>query len=147
TGTADFSESPLARVYPGDSVILAWDTVGATAMTITNPQGVVQPVTGSQAMVQPRSAGLAEYTLTVQNAAGSAQAKASVLVFPVRISAFSATPTTVAAGRSAQLAWRIEGANFDTRIVIDPGVGRVEKVGTRSVAPLQTTEFRLLVTD
>ena len=56
------------------------------------------------------------------------------------ISAFSATPSTVAAGQSSLLSWTVSGA---TSLAIDQGVGDVTDRGSASVTPAATTAYTL----
>jgi uncharacterized protein YkwD len=56
------------------------------------------------------------------------------------IAAFSASPSSIAAGQSSLLAWSISGA---TSISISGGVGDVSTVTSKSVSPAQTTTYTL----
>jgi len=57
-----------------------------------------------------------------------------------RINKFSATPTSVPQGQSVTLTWDISDA---TRISLQPEIGSIPAVGTRSVTPMVTTTYQL----
>src|SRR6185312_8018157 len=50
-----------------------------------------------------------------------------------------------APGQQAKLRWRVEGANDNTRVTLEPGIGPVEGTGDRSVAPAADTTYVLRV--
>jgi hypothetical protein len=56
---------------------------------------------------------------------------------------FSANPTTITAGQSAALTWRVENA----QTVTISGLGTVENSGTRNVSPTATTTYTLTATN
>jgi hypothetical protein len=57
-----------------------------------------------------------------------------------RINKFSASPTTVPQGQPVTLTWDISDA---TRISLQPEIGSIPAVGTRSVTPTVTTTYQL----
>lgn len=61
-------------------------------------------------------------------------------VDPVRIDAFTADPTTIAAGESVTLSW---STSFATSVSISPGVGTVTEDGSTEVNPTETTTYLL----
>lgn len=56
------------------------------------------------------------------------------------ITAFTATPSSIAAGQSSNLSWTITGA---TTVTIDNGIGTVSASGSQSITPAQTTTYTL----
>ncbi|MBS1859721.1 MAG: hypothetical protein JST11_30395 [Acidobacteria bacterium] len=59
---------------------------------------------------------------------------------PPSILSFTATPSTVAPGQAAVLAWSVNGA---TALTIDNAVGDVSTLTSRAVSPSQTTVYTL----
>jgi len=57
-----------------------------------------------------------------------------------RINKFSASPTSVPQGQSVTLTWDISDA---TRISLQPEIGTIPAVGTRSVTPMVTTTYQV----
>jgi serine/threonine protein kinase len=53
---------------------------------------------------------------------------------------FAAEPSSIKAGSTATLHWRVTGA---AKVIIDPAIGAVETSGTISVSPKATTLYRL----
>lgn len=56
------------------------------------------------------------------------------------INSFTASPSTLTSGQSAQLAWTVSGA---TTLTIDQGIGDVTGQSTRTVAPTASTTYTL----
>jgi peptidoglycan-associated lipoprotein len=59
------------------------------------------------------------------------------------INYFTAEPTTITAGQSAQLRWSVTDS---TGVQIDNGVGQVSPNGRRAVYPTQTTSYHMTAT-
>jgi peptidoglycan-associated lipoprotein len=59
------------------------------------------------------------------------------------VSEFTAEPSSIERGQSAQLRWNVSGA---TEISINHGIGTVTATGTRSVTPAETTSWTLTAT-
>jgi len=57
------------------------------------------------------------------------------------IQSFTAQPTTITAGETAKLEWRVADAGL---VVIDPSLGAVETGGTKKVTPAETTTYTLI---
>jgi uncharacterized protein YkwD/chitodextrinase len=60
------------------------------------------------------------------------------------ISAFTATPSSIAAGRAVALAWMVTGA---TALTIDNGIGNVTNLASKQVSPASTTTYNLTATN
>jgi peptidoglycan-associated lipoprotein len=59
------------------------------------------------------------------------------------VASFSAEPSSIERGQSAQLSWAVTGA---TEISINRGIGTVTATGTRSITPTETTTWTLTAT-
>lgn len=57
------------------------------------------------------------------------------------VNRFTATPDTVAAGKSVTLSWDVSGA---TRITLQPEVGTIDASGTRTITPATTTTYKII---
>ena len=61
-------------------------------------------------------------------------------VTPTQITFFTAEPATIKRGESTTLTWQTENAES---CVIEPGIGTVDPIGYLSVAPTDTTDYKL----
>lgn len=88
------------------------------------------------------TAGIFDAVLTATDARGlteSCTEKIFVLDCPVPVvETFAVSPTTICAGDTAQLTWRVTGA---TSVSISPGIGTVASQGQLAVSPATTTDF------
>lgn len=103
-------------IEAGNSSILSWSTENATACTATGGWSGEQAGTGG-ASVRPTVT--TTYGLSCRNAAGSTTAASATVTVrktqqPPTIGSFSATPTRIMAGQSAQLAWQAHNATTCT---------------------------------
>ena len=128
------SPSAVALGDPMPSATLAWNVTGATSLAIDNGIGTVSGAAGTKSIAPSAST---TYRLTATNANGSSTATATVDA--VVITAFSATPSPVAAGGAVTLSWTAAGA---TGLTIDNGVGSVAGSST-VVHPTSSTTYRL----
>jgi len=137
-----FSATP-STMSAGQSAQLSWVVSGSPAPTLSINNGV-GTVTGSSVSVSPAAA-TTTYTLTAVNASGSASAQTTVTVQPASgapaITSFSASPSTIAVGQSAQLSWVVTGSPAPT-FSIDNGVGTVSGSSV-AVSPAATTTYTL----
>jgi len=134
-----FTATP-ASIVQGATSTLAWQTQNATACTASSAWSGNKAVNGSQS-VQPSAT--ATYTLTCQNAAGqtaSRQATITVTPPPV-ITSFTATPTSIAPGGTATLAWQTQNATACT--AVGGWTGQKATSGSQSVQPSATTAHTL----
>lgn len=106
-----------AVVEPGGNTTLTWKASGASSLRIDRGVG---EVTGTSTMVRP--AGSTVYTLTATGPGGTTSARASVTLAGPVIGSFTATPSRIAPGGSATLAWNVTGA---TSVSINQGIGPV----------------------
>ena len=83
--------------------------------------------------------------MTATNSVGSVTATATVTIAPKpTINSFTATPEVIDSGGSSVLSWNVTNA---TSVKIEPGIGSVSAVGTRSVSPTTTTTYTLTATN
>jgi hypothetical protein len=138
-----FNASP-ASITIGSSATLNWNVSGATSVSIDQGIGAIGAV--GNTLVSPGAT--TSYTLTATNSAGSSTAATQVIVsgvipfpvgFPV-INSFTATPPSILVGGSTILSWNVSGA---TSVSIDPGIGAVASVSSKSVSPGSTTNYTL----
>ena len=136
-----FTASP-ASITAGNSSTLSWNVSGATSVSIDGGVGNVAAIGNTS--VSPGAT--TSYILTASNTAGSITATTQVVVsaalpsgLPV-INSFSASPASIIIGGSTTLSWNVSGA---TSMAIDPGIGTVSSVGTKSVSPAATTNYTL----
>jgi hypothetical protein len=122
----------------GEQLSFQWVQESGPAVAIS---GANQPIATFQA-----AAGQAfSFRLTVRNTDGqTASARVRITTRAdrkVNILFFTADPSTIQAGQSSTLAWRVLNA---TTVTITPDIGSVNPTnGTVSVSPKQTTTYRL----
>ena len=130
------------QITAGQAVTLTWKTLNADTVNIAGLGN--QPVNGSIS-VSPKQT--TTYILTARNSVNedTASVTVSVLTTPtqVQVSGCSAAPPTITAGQSSTLSWTSVNAN---NVVITPGVGAVDKSGSVSVKPAQTTTYTVRAT-
>lgn len=133
-----FTASP--RIIPeGESSRLSWIVQNATDVVIDHGLGS-RPLSGS-ASVSP--AVTTTYRLTATGPGGSSSAQATVTVLTAPVITFTATPSTIARGSAATLAWTVDDATF---VVIDNGIGQQPPTGALDVRPEHTTTYLLTAT-
>lgn len=136
----NFTATP-ALINTGETSRLAWNVTDADTVEISPNVGNVA-VSGSF-VVSPTQSTV--YTLTATNSNGSVQRSVTVNVQatntePPVIDFFSANPSTIIAGNSSTLSWRVQNA---TTVTINNGIGTVVGEGTRSVSPDANRTYRL----
>jgi hypothetical protein len=133
-----FFISDPKQIIAGQSVTLSWRTQNADTVTISGIPGTV-PANGSLSVAPTQTT---TYTLTARNSVNeeTSTVAVSVLSVPTQVLVYgcTATPSTISPGQSATLAWST--ANADS-VSIQPGIGPVDKTGTRSVTPTATTTY------
>ncbi|MBN1376024.1 MAG: hypothetical protein JXA01_07710 [Dehalococcoidia bacterium] len=138
---SNFSLSPVSIVL-GENTTLYWDVTGVRQVTIGPDVGTFSS-SGYKLLVPTATT---TYTLAVSNSYGSDNATATVTVntttdeTPPVIQSFTASPTTISAGDTANLTWNITGA---TTITIDQGIGIPSSYYAQPVYPTETTTYTL----
>lgn len=131
-----FEASPMT-IGAGESTTLSWITEGADSVTITNV-GTVEAA-GSRSVTPMQNT---TYTLTATRGTVSVQSTVSVTVGSTaapRILRFSASNPQIAPSGQSALIWEVENA---TEVSIS-SIGVVERTGTSTVSPAQTTTYVL----
>ncbi len=131
-----------ASIVSGGSTTIAWETSGATSVSIDNGIGAQAPT--GMTTVSPTQTTL--YTLTASGPGGNATGLLTVTVTNAgapTITSFTVMPQQIAPGGSASLAWQTSGA--DT-VSIDNGIGMQATSGSISVSPAATTTYTIEAT-
>ena len=133
-----FTASP-ATVAPGEKSTLQWNTDGATSVSVDQNIGKV----AAEGSLEVSPSENTTYTLAATNSIGSITGSATVNVvvppLPV-ISSFTASPSAVNPGQTANLQWNVTGASY---ITIDHGVGTIPASGSSPVSPSENTTYTL----
>jgi hypothetical protein len=133
--------SPL-NIMAGESATISYSTANADTVSIS---GVGDVDTSGNRVVSPTET--TTYTLTATSPGGTATCSLTVQVAEEgeepRVLGFSANPTTITAGQTSALTWRVENA----QTVQITGLGTVQASGTENVSPSQTTTYTLTATN
>jgi hypothetical protein len=122
----------------GDPLTYSWTQTAGPAISLAGMSSVKATFTAAAGQTY-------SFRLTVKDPSGQ-QATASVSVITstvttVRVLAFTASPTTIAAGAQSKLSWMVEGADTVTISSIANNVD--SKSGTYDVSPAATTTYTL----
>ncbi|MBI4877134.1 MAG: OmpA family protein [Acidobacteria bacterium] len=128
-------------VTAGQTSVIAWQVLNADEVTITSIGRVDSK--GGTSNVAPAETTV--YRITAKNRTSEANETLTITVQrpEVRILSFHAAPANITAGESASLVWRTE--NADT--VSIEGIGNVDRNGSTSVSPTETTTYTLRATN
>jgi len=121
----------------GDPLTYEWTQIAGPSVSITGRNTAV-------ATFPAAANSTYSFRLTVKDP-GGLQSTARTTVSTARppeiiIARFTATPDRTTRGSSALLEWNVEGA---TDISISPEIGTVQRAGTRTVTPNDTTTYTL----
>lgn len=133
-----FTAAPDA-VQPGAEVTLSWETAGTSGVNI-EPRIGLQPAAG-KVTVNPFVT--TTYVLSIPGGPADLVAQITVNVTggAPKITAFTATPRTIATGEQATLQWTTTDADS---VKIEPGIGDLESAnGMFQVSPEVTTTYTL----
>jgi hypothetical protein len=137
-----FSAEP-STITQGQEAALSWDVSGAASVSIDQDIGTVSS-SGTQT-VSPDTT--TTYHLTATNSAGPVSASFTITVKEPpepAVTSFSASPSSIAAGESATLQWKVARASY---VNIDQGIGIVTSSGTQVVTPTKTTTYTITATN
>jgi hypothetical protein len=133
---SSFTATPT-EVAQGGTSTLAWEVADATSCVL-RPEGITVQPSASLPLTVPSTT---TYILDAYGTGGSASAKVTVVVGPVKIISFTADPPgPITAGTSVVLSWVTHDA---IGCSIDQRVGPVATSGQVSVKPSQTTVYTL----
>ena len=147
-------EATPANILTGGAATLMWDVQGANAVSID--QGVGSVALKGSRTVSPSST--VTFTLTASNSYGSVTASTQVVVagstsLPVvqtpafnlpLVTVFAAQPANIIPGWACALKWEVQNAS---EVSIEPGIGPVQVIGSKSVNPNFTTNYKLTATN
>jgi len=136
-----FAADPV-EVALGANTTLSWRVARATSGAL-EPDGIVldrQDIADGTVTLPVCES--TTFTLRAVGAGGSSQAPVAVVVMPVEILSFTATPAEVRPGEQVTLAWF---TRFAVECSIDQGIGPVPCNGQASVKVARTTIFTLRV--
>jgi len=125
------------QIVAGQPATLSWRTANADTVNIS---GIGNVAASGTLSVSPTTT--TTYVLTARNSVNEETSTATVAVIglPTQVLVFgcAASPSTISPGQSATLAWTTVNADS---VSIQPGIGPVDKIGTRTVTPTQTTTY------
>ncbi|MDE0151624.1 MAG: hypothetical protein OXK80_03890 [Bdellovibrionales bacterium] len=131
-----------------DNTLLEWNVLGSDPVSIslsktegTTTTALLSSVPKSSSYTQSPTQ-TTTYTLRARNSLGTVTA--TVTVYYLNISSFTATPSSIAPGVSSVLEWDVDGE--PTSLSIDQGVGSVKGLTTTSVSPQADTTYTLTAT-
>jgi len=132
-----------ADAVSGQPVTLRWAAGNADEVTIRIDPGIGPVGPSGQASLTP----LETTTYVLRAIKGGVERTRSITIrvglHPVPVIVFSATPSAVAPGEPATLAWSVSNA---TEVRVTPIVGLVAAVGSHVVRPTTTTEYTITAT-
>jgi hypothetical protein len=127
------------RVAQGDQVVLSWRTDHAELAAIAPAPGELRDPASGSVTVSVRDS--ANFELTASGTGGLALAQAMVIVMPVTLESFTASPAgLVAPGAEVLLRWT---TRYAVSCAIDQGIGPVPRSGEWRVRPARTTVYTL----
>jgi phospholipase C len=129
------------KIGPGQSAALNWTSTNATALSIDQGVGVVNPPSGS---ISVSPGATTTYTITATNGTATATAQTTVTA-PLGVT-LTANPENIAPGGQSTLTWAAQGASS---LSIDQGVGAVTPLTTGSVkvSPTANTTYTITAAD
>jgi hypothetical protein len=130
-----FTATP-SQITAGQAVTLSWKTLNADTVNIPG-FGNVTP--NGSITVSPTQT--TTYQLTARNSVNEVNASATVTVAGStgpQLTGCTASPSNISAGQSSTLSW--SSSNADS-VSINSGVGSVNKSGSVTVSPTQTTTY------
>lgn len=139
-----FTQKDAAPVRPGDEVVIEWEVIGASAITITNEGGFTYEATPAQLVrgsVKARVATTGMFLLIARSGNAETRRHLSLELSPApAIRTFTATPDTVFAGETTTLSWFIDGASEITIEVRPDGLSEHSKGTYLDTARLSTRQ-------
>ena len=135
-----FAATPQ-NIDPGTSTKLCWQVAGATSISIVPGVGTNRNANDC-ATVSPTMT--TTYTLTATNGAGQIQANTTVNIGAVRITSFTANPTsTTAAGDPTVLSWTTQNAASVVLIGAELGPQTLPVNGSFTAHPVTNSTYTL----
>jgi len=143
TVTAYDYTSNTCNVTVGDPVIMRWNVLNASSVSIDQGIGVVAP--SGVITLHPNANVI--WTLMASNPAGAVTAYTSCNVTTISlpsIASFTVTPSSIRQGESASLKWSVTGAGAEPdTIKINQNIGTVDDFGALVVSPSASTTYTI----
>ena len=131
-----FSAEPTDIVI-GETATLSWSSTYADACEIDHGIGTVG-LAGSLTVSPDVTT---TYTITAVGPGGSTSGQTTVAVtYPLPAVEITAAPSSIIEGDTAELTWT---STYAETCAIEPGIGTVGTAGSISVAPVETTLYRI----
>jgi phospholipase C len=128
------------KVGPGQTATLNWTSANATALSIDQGVGTVNPPSGS---VSVSPGATTTYTITATNGTATTTAQTTVSA-PLGVT-LTVNPVNIAPGGQSTLTWVAQGA---ANLSIDQGIGAVTgATGSVKVSPSANTTYTITATD
>ena len=124
-------------IRAGQTSVIAWQVLNADEVNVSGIGRV--DAKGGTSSVAPTETTV--YQITARNRTSESNETLTVTVErpEVRILSFQAVPVNITAGESSSLIWETENAD---EVLID-GIGNVDRSGSTSVSPAETTTYTL----
>ncbi len=139
-----FTANPTT-IAPGQTSTLAWRTLNADTVTITNINGTGPTTVAPNGTVVVAPKVTTTYVIVAKNSVNEDSSSVAVVVqaAPVALMSCFAQPSNITLGEASTLFWQSQGA--DT-VTITPGVGKVGLSGSTAVSPTTTTQYTVTAT-
>ncbi|MHC1699289.1 MAG: outer membrane beta-barrel domain-containing protein [Geobacteraceae bacterium] len=128
-------------ITSGETATLSWTSKDATSCDIQPNIGAVN--TQGSMTISPSAD--TSYYLSCTGPGGTSSSSANVSVAAVKASAptssLTVTPVSVTRGETATLNWNSQNA---TNCDLQPGIGRVETLGSKEITPVADTSYTLI---
>jgi len=127
-------------IASGETATLSWTSKDATSCDIQPGIGAVN----TQGSMTVSPAADTSYYLSCTGPGGTSNSSANITVAAQAVSAptssLSVTPASVTRGETATLNWSSQNA---TNCELQPGIGRVETLGSKEITPVADTSYTL----
>ena len=111
-----FTQKVPSPVRPGDEIVVEWEVVGATSISITNEGGNTYQVPNNQLVrgsMTVRVANTGMFNLIARSGNAESRKHLTLELTPEpSIRTFEATPSTVFQGEETTLSWFVDGASL-----------------------------------
>ncbi len=133
------------NITAGDPVVMSWDVLNASSVSINQGIGVVSP----SGLITLHPNALTTWTIMASNSAGAVTAYATCNVTSISlpvIGTFTVSPTSIKQGESASLKWSVSGQwDESNAVTINQDIGVVNALGAVVVSPNATTTYTITV--
>jgi hypothetical protein len=128
----------IVKARPGAKILIDKVAVG----TVPADGSYSTQVKPGKHRVEAALSGYKPWSTTLSAKSGeSVPVPANLVAEPVSIVAFTATPSNIESGHTAELRWQTQNA---TEVSIDHGVGSIQPNGSRQITPAASTTYTLI---